>query len=64
MLDLEVMEHGTVGMIRPASQVGREWLKENVQAEGWQWLGGALACEPRMTADLVEGARADGLAVG
>lgn len=61
--DLHVEPHGSVVLLRPVSALGRAWIHENVQAEPWAWFGGALACEPRMVAAVVDGAVADGLDV-
>ena len=52
------------GRYRPLTPAGKQWLHDMTQHEGWQWLGGALAVEPRMVCALVEGAREDGLEVG
>lgn len=63
-VDLRVEQEGSVVLLRPVSAAGEEWLDENVQSEGWQWFGGALACEPRMVEAVVRGAQGDGLVVG
>jgi len=61
--DLRVEGHGSVFLLRPLTDTGREWLTENVANEGWQWLGDALACEPRHVGDVIQGARAFGIKV-
>ena len=61
--DILIEDHGSVVLARPLTEAGKSWLDENVESEGWQWLGGALACEPRYVGVLVEGARGDGLGV-
>jgi hypothetical protein len=63
-MDIRVENHGSVTLLRPLNEVGRRWLDDNVQAEDWQWLGGALACEPRTVFNVVDGAEGDGLEVG
>jgi hypothetical protein len=62
--DIIVENHGSVALLRPMTDAGREWIDENVPTEGWQWLGGALSCEPRYVENIVEGATGDGLVVG
>lgn len=45
-------DHGTVVLIRPESDADRAWLAENVEHESWQLVGDAIACEPRLAADV------------
>lgn len=61
--DVEVLDHGSVVMIAPRTAAAREWVEENVQLEGWQWMGGAFACEPRCVDGLVAGMEDAGLTV-
>ena len=63
-MDIQIENHGTVALARPLTPAGKQWLHDMTQHEGWQWLGEALAVEPRMVGNLVEGAREDGLEVG
>ena len=62
-IDIRVENHGSVVLLRPESDRGRNWLKGAIAAESWQWFGGAVACEPRYVADIIEGAQADWLEV-
>jgi hypothetical protein len=64
-MDIRVENHGTICLLRPKSRAGKRWIKEHLAptAEPWQWLNDALSVEPRYVADIVEGARADGLEV-
>ena len=52
MSDLLIADHGTIITIRPLSEAARQWLDDNVVAEPWQWLGGALCVDPRCARDL------------
>jgi hypothetical protein len=61
--DITVENHGSVVMLRPMTRAGLKWIIENVEADSWQWLGNALACEPRMVQDVIDGAEAAGLKV-
>lgn len=61
--DIRLENYGSVTMLRPLTEDGRDWMRENVQAESWQWFGGALAAEPRMCVAVVDGAEADGLMI-
>ena len=60
---MRVEPHGSVVLIRPLTPGAREWIDQNVGPEPWQWMGGALACEPRYVADLVDGMIADGMEI-
>lgn len=61
MADFAIEYHGTITLVRPLTDLCRSWLDENVQAEGWQWFGGALAVEPRCMERLYEDMTLDGL---
>jgi hypothetical protein len=40
-------------LIRPLNEAARQWLDENVVAEPWQWVQGALCVEARFARDLL-----------
>lgn len=48
-----VEHHGSVSLVRPQTDAAREWLQEHTDG---QWLGSALAVEPRYLDDLLAGA--------
>jgi hypothetical protein len=61
--DILAENHGSVFLLRPVSSVGQAWLQENVVGEETQLFGNAVVCEPRYVADIVFGARGEGLVV-
>lgn len=61
--DVEFAEHGTVNTLTPLTAAAREWIDENLDVEGWQWLGGSVGIEPRMCPNIIQGMIDDGLAV-
>lgn len=63
MSDIRVENHGTIMLVIPESDAAREWIDENVHTEGWQWIGPALAIEPRYLPELLQGASDDGLQI-
>lgn len=63
MSDVRIEDHGSVALVRPLTRAGSDWLDVNVEAECWQWFGGALAVEPRFVETLFAGMDGDGLAV-
>lgn len=62
-LDISVANHGSVFLLRPTSSVGQAWLQENIIGQETQIFGNAVVCEPRYVADIVFGARGEGLVV-
>ncbi len=63
MIDFKLERHGTVALLHPQTTAAETWLNENVVAEGWQWLGRALAVEPRLMPNITQALAADGLTV-
>jgi hypothetical protein len=61
--DILVENHNSVFLLRPVSPVGQTWLQENVIEKETQLFGNAVVCEPRYVADIVFGARGEGLVV-
>lgn len=60
MPDLQFSNLGFAAFCAPMTTAGRRWLKKNVAAESTA-IGNTLLIEHRYLADIVEGARADGL---
>lgn len=52
----------TVALLHGATDAGAEWLDEHTPADTQRWCG-RVVCEHRYVADIVAGARADGLTV-
>lgn len=63
MADVHIINHGSTVMVKPLTKKALDWIEANVQLEGWQWLGGAFACEPRYADDLISGMLGDDLEV-
>ena len=64
-MDINVMNHGSICVMRGVSAAGREWIEQHVQQddETQYWCNG-IVVEPRYMGDIIEGAQADGLEVG
>lgn len=62
MSDFIFTDHGSLWMARPMNDDARQHLEENVSDEA-QWMGGALAVEPRYVAGLVDGLQNSGYEV-
>jgi hypothetical protein len=60
--DVEVSGHGSIFLVEPKTDAGREWIREHVSGEAL-WFGRALAVEHRYVANLVDGMINDGLIV-
>ena len=42
-----IADHGTIVTFTPLDDGARDWLRDNVQAESWQWQGETLAVDHR-----------------
>lgn len=58
--DLRFENHGTVGLVRPLSQLGQHFL-DTTHPEDAQFLGQAMAVEPRYVAGVIDAAVEAGL---
>jgi hypothetical protein len=63
MTDVVVEYHGSVALLRPMTAEAGDWITEHCAPEPWQYLGEALACEPRYVAPIIDGLREDGFTV-
>lgn len=52
---MHVQDHGSIVMLHPDTDAERQWLEDHVAYESWQWLGGALACDPRYVDAVLAG---------
>lgn len=62
MSDIRVQDEGTIVLLHPLTDRGREWINTQVQADA-QYLGRALAVERRYVQDILEGMAAEGLEI-
>ena len=61
--DVLISDQGSLFLVTPMSEAARDWVSENVQLEGWQWMGISFAVEWRFAQDLISGMQGDGLEV-
>ncbi len=61
--DIIIRDEGSVFLVKPVSDAGRQWIDTNLQTEPWQWLGEALGVEHRFITDIIDGMLGDGLIV-
>ncbi len=61
--DFVVDRMGSIVGVTPMNQAAREWIDENCQTEGWQWLGDTLNMDIRMAPAVVQGIADDGFTV-
>lgn len=60
--DFGVNDQGTIVLVRPYTDVARDWIDENV-GDFAQWWCGALVVEHRYADNLIAGAQGDGCTV-
>jgi hypothetical protein len=53
---IEINDHGTIVVLRPISDEGRDWFAEHV---GEPEPGGIYTCEPRMAQGILQAAARD-----
>jgi hypothetical protein len=63
MTDFLIADHGSIVSILPVSAAAREWLDANIMSEPWQWLGGAIAVDPRCARDIIAALADTGFAI-
>lgn len=59
--DVAFTNLGTIVTIRPLSQQASDWIADNVDVVGWEWMAGALCADPRCAFDIYQAMQADGL---
>ena len=60
--DLLTENHGSLYLFHPLTENAKDWLKRTAPADA-QFLGRAMAVEPRYVQGVVDAAEADGLSV-
>ena len=62
--DIIVEGHGSISILRGMTDAGYAWIEEHVSDDRFQPFGlGARLVEPRFVADIIAGARRDGIEV-
>ena len=59
--DVEIRNEGSIFTFTPVTKTAQDWINENVQTEGWQWLGKALCVDQHCAGPLAEGMASSGL---
>lgn len=63
-MDLRVLDEGTIFIVTPETQKGRDWVKEHLSHADLIWGRDGVVVEHRFIADIVNGAQSDELTVG
>ena len=64
MADFLLYDCGSIVQLTPQTDSAKEWLQENVEnveSEGWQWLGNGLCMDRRMAVGVVEAIVEEGM---
>jgi hypothetical protein len=64
LTDLTVQNAGSISLLRDHTAAGRDWLLDNVATDDNITFGDAIVVGQHYIADIIAGARADGLTVG
>ena len=62
MTDFFIQNEGSIFLLQPLSDAGKEWVKEHIGDDA-QTLGDAVVIEHRYIGAIVDGVQADGLSV-
>jgi hypothetical protein len=63
--DLLISNHGSICLLRSGTDAGKQWLQQHVHQDAeTQYWGHSIVVEPRYLADILTGARDDGLSWG
>jgi hypothetical protein len=63
MVDVRFVNHSSLVGIEAVSDAAKDWIAENVEAEGYMWVGPVLMAEPRYAFEIAWGMRNDGMEV-
>lgn len=61
--DLRLENHGSVCILYPETDRGRDWIAENLPEDVMTWGPDGIVIEPRYVGDILQGAEHDGLTV-
>lgn len=61
MFDLTFVNHGSIVIMTPTTDVGRAWVDEHIPEDALTWGKDGIVIEHRYVGDIVEGALRDGL---
>jgi len=59
--DLTVGDQGTIFTFTPHTKAGSRFLHEDLETEGWQWLGETLCVDHRLAPVVMDGAINEGI---
>jgi hypothetical protein len=62
MADFLFQNHGSITILTPRSDAGRQWIDDHIPADATTWCSG-IVIEPRYAQDILDGIEADGLEV-
>lgn len=63
-IDVSFQDSGSVCLFTLATKAAFDWVEENVQLDGWQWMGkSSFAVDRRFADQLIGGMSGDGLVV-
>lgn len=62
MADLRVQNEGNIFLLYQETDLGRQWVEDNLPEDAMTW-GGAVVVEHRYIGAIVAGAQGDGLEV-
>ena len=63
MKDFTIHNEGSIFMITPNTQLAKDWVKDNLPLEPWQWLGHSFSVEHRYIGEIYQSMLDEGFEV-
>lgn len=61
--DFVFIDHGSIVSITPMTDGAKEFIKDNVETEPWQWIGQSLSVDRRYASDLFDAIESAGFSI-
>lgn len=60
VIDFVVRPHGTAWTFEPKTEEAKSFVRNDLEVQGWQWLGPAFGVDHRLATDLVAALESEG----
>jgi hypothetical protein len=61
--DFHFVQHGSVCVLTPMTDAGKDWTAENIGGDAMRWGASGVVIEPRYAEAILQGISDDGLVV-
>ena len=53
IIDFQIRLHGTIWTFEPQTEDAKAFVRNELEVQGWQWLGPAFGVDHRLANDLI-----------